>query len=274
MSCASTESEGLFSGRARCQARSKPSAHLGDRNRSSFAHHRAPHRCREPARSRRGREKSLPYEAVRSLVTHGAAVSRALAVWTNGTYVGRWTIPRNAAMTLAYDEAWASSPEGRPLSLSLPFTLDALTVTGERVGNYFDNLLPDSEPIRRRIASRYGIAGRDPFDLLAAIGRDCVGAVQLLPMGDEPADVRTICGSRKKTSARPPARLAPPSTKRRVDLVSSRSRASLPLPRRVMPISRPSSGLSYLLDAGGDRWSREEPQHSAVARGSLPPKGA
>lgn len=118
--------------------------------------------------------------------------SRALGVWANGLYVGRWTIPRNAPMALTYDGAWVSSPEGRPLSLSLPFTLDELTVTGERVGNYFDNLLPDSEPIRRRIASRYGVAGRDPFDLLAAIGRDCVGAVQLLPVGEEPEDVSRI----------------------------------------------------------------------------------
>jgi serine/threonine-protein kinase HipA len=118
--------------------------------------------------------------------------SRALGVWANGTYVGRWTIPKNAPMELSYDEGWASSPEGRPLSLSLPFTLDELTVKGERVGNYFDNLLPDSEPIRRRIASRYGVAGRDPFQLLGAIGRDCVGAVQLLPVGEQPQDVFQI----------------------------------------------------------------------------------
>ena len=118
--------------------------------------------------------------------------SRALGVWANGIYVGRWTIPKNAPMELAYDASWAASPEGRSLSLSLPFTLDSLTVTGERVANYFDNLLPDSEPIRRRIASRYGVRGRDPFDLLAAIGRDCVGAVQLLPVDAEPEDVFQI----------------------------------------------------------------------------------
>ena len=118
--------------------------------------------------------------------------SRALEVWANGQYVGRWSIPRNAPMSLVYDEAWASSVVGRPLSLSLPFTLDELSVSGERVGNYFDNLLPDSEPIRRRIASRYGVVGRDPFDLLAAIGRDCVGAVQLLPVGERPEDVTRI----------------------------------------------------------------------------------
>jgi len=33
----------------------------------------------------------------------------------------------------------------------LPIDLDGLPVKGEKVGFYFDNLLPDSEAIRRRI---------------------------------------------------------------------------------------------------------------------------
>lgn len=95
-------------------------------------------------------------------------------------------------MAFTYDAGWAVAPEGRPLSLSIPIGLDDLTVTGERVENYFENLLPDSEQIRRRIQSKYGTTGRDPFALLAAIGRDCVGALQLLPVGEEPAGVFTI----------------------------------------------------------------------------------
>lgn len=51
---------------------------------------------------------------------------------------------------------------------------------GERVANYFDNLLPDSDAIRRRVAERFRTGSVDPFDLLKAIGRDCVGAVQIL----------------------------------------------------------------------------------------------
>jgi serine/threonine-protein kinase HipA len=57
---------------------------------------------------------------------------------------------------------------------------------------YFDNLLPDSEPIRRRLQDRFHTASRGAFDLLAAIGRDCVGAVQLLPPDTAPADLRKI----------------------------------------------------------------------------------
>ena len=118
--------------------------------------------------------------------------SRALDVWSNGIKVGRWTIPSAGPMAFTYDAGWVASKEGRPLSLSLPITLDQLTVTGERVVSYFDNLLPDSESIRRRIQSRYTLAGREPFDLLAVIGRDCVGAVQLMPADEEPQDVFTI----------------------------------------------------------------------------------
>jgi serine/threonine-protein kinase HipA len=118
--------------------------------------------------------------------------SRALDVWANGILVGRWAIPNAGPMSFTYDAGWVGSKEGRALSLSLPITLDQLTVTGERVASYFENLLPDSEPIRRRIQSRYSLPGREPFELLAAIGRDCVGAVQLLPVDEEPQDVFAI----------------------------------------------------------------------------------
>ncbi|ACC74608.1 HipA domain protein [Paraburkholderia phymatum STM815] len=59
---------------------------------------------------------------------------------------------------------------------------------------FFDNLLPDSEPIRRRMAQRYKTGGTAPFDLLAALGRDCVGAIQLLPPGEAPTDLYRIGG--------------------------------------------------------------------------------
>jgi serine/threonine-protein kinase HipA len=57
---------------------------------------------------------------------------------------------------------------------------------------YFDNLLPDSESIRRRLQDRFHTDSRGAFDLLRAIGRDCVGAVQILPSDETPADTRKI----------------------------------------------------------------------------------
>lgn len=118
--------------------------------------------------------------------------SRALNVWANGQLVGQWRIPARGPIEFQYDSSWAASAEARPLSLSLPMNLDNRPLKGEAVGFYFDNLLPDSEPIRRRIQSKFRTQSRDAFDLLEAIGRDCVGAVQLLPENTAPEDVFRI----------------------------------------------------------------------------------
>jgi serine/threonine-protein kinase HipA len=121
--------------------------------------------------------------------------SQALSVWANGERVGVWRLPARGPMEFAYDPAWVASPAGRPLSLSLPFTPGNMAHKGPRVLNYFDNLLPDSEAIRKRIAQRYQTDTLDAFDLLQAIGRDCVGAVQLLPEDDAPQGVERIDGT-------------------------------------------------------------------------------
>ncbi|MEI2735605.1 MAG: HipA N-terminal domain-containing protein [Rhodoblastus sp.] len=44
----------------------------------------------------------------------------------------------------------------------------------------FENLLPDSETLRRKVAERVGAASSDAYGLLAAIGADCVGALQFV----------------------------------------------------------------------------------------------
>jgi len=68
----------------------------------------------------------------------------------------------------------------------MPFQPGNASIEGDVVENFFDNLLPDSQEIRRRIQTNYGASGMSPFNLLAEIGRDCVGAIQLLPDDDEP----------------------------------------------------------------------------------------
>jgi len=103
----------------------------------------------------------------------------------NGLRVGTWSILRNLHV-LAYDPAWIESPAGRPLSLSLPFTPRNEPIRGAKVEHYFDNLLPDAASIRSRIRTKFATSSTEAFDLLRAIGRDCVGAVQLLPDGETP----------------------------------------------------------------------------------------
>lgn len=113
-------------------------------------------------------------------------------MWANGQRVARWTYPARGPMELAYEPSWMSSAEARPLSLSLPMNFDGVPLKGDKVQSFFDNLLPDSEPIRQRIRSRFGTHSTEAFELLAAIGRDCVGAIQLLPEDETPTDVHTI----------------------------------------------------------------------------------
>lgn len=120
--------------------------------------------------------------------------SRALSIWANGERVGTWVVTPTGDMELRYDVAWKQSAAGRPLSLSLPFGVGERPLRGERVHNYFDNLLPDSPQIRRRIAARFSTETVDAFDLLKAVGRDCVGAVQLLGEDELPENVGAIEG--------------------------------------------------------------------------------
>jgi serine/threonine-protein kinase HipA len=91
------------------------------------------------------------------------------------------------------NESWLASPAGRPISLSPPLRPSREPYRAH-VESYFDNLLPDNRQIRERIQRRFQTDSPQPFDLLREIGRDCVGALQLLEE-DEPApDIRTITG--------------------------------------------------------------------------------
>lgn len=119
------------------------------------------------------------------------AQARRLALWMNGERVGTW-VARSAGDELHYDAQWIGSPRGRPLSLSLPFLPGQRPHKGAAVRAWFENLLPDSAPIRERLARRFRAATTQAFDLLEQIGRDCVGALQLVPDGVDPGDIRKI----------------------------------------------------------------------------------
>lgn len=116
-----------------------------------------------------------------------------LCIWMNGERVGLWEqTPRGPV--LRYFDDCLQSEQGRPLSLSLPFTPDNQPHRDTKVTAFFDNLLPDSSAIRLRLAQQYQITSTSPFELLAKIGRDCAGAIQLLPENEEPRGLFQIEG--------------------------------------------------------------------------------
>lgn len=114
-----------------------------------------------------------------------------LSVWQNDERVGIWTRGRSGHHRFNYDRTWLDSPRARPLSLSMPISANR-TAEGAAVGNFFDNLLPDDESIRRRLQTRFRTKSTEAFDLLQAIGRDCVGAVQILPADQAPSNVTSL----------------------------------------------------------------------------------
>ena len=120
-------------------------------------------------------------------------MAAALNVWMNGELVGVWRHGRTGSHVFRYEEGWLRSARARPLSLSMPITRD-LQVTAAPVASYFENLLPDSTAIRKRIQTRYRTPSTEAFELLTAIGRDCVGAVQVLPERTEPAGFDRVDG--------------------------------------------------------------------------------
>ncbi len=116
-----------------------------------------------------------------------------LTIFINGEKVGCLSFGTTGRLQLVYARSWLDSENSRPLSLSLP--LGEHPLQGSAVEYYFDNMLPDNDAIRKRIQTRFGAASDRCFDLLWHIGRDCVGAIQLLPESELPPDLKTITGT-------------------------------------------------------------------------------
>jgi len=115
-----------------------------------------------------------------------------LNVFLNARLVGRLTRESSGAIEFRYDQSWLDWEHGFAVSLSLPLREDRYL--GDPVIAVFDNLLPDNDEFRRRLAARHQAGGTDAYSLLAAIGRDCVGALQFLPDGAEPGRAGVVTG--------------------------------------------------------------------------------
>lgn len=90
-----------------------------------------------------------------------------------GNLVGKYVKTPEGATVFTYDETWVK--EGFPISQSLP--LITAPYKGDKARAYFENLLPDLKEVRESIAAKVHANSSDHFDLLMAIGYDCVGAL-------------------------------------------------------------------------------------------------
>ncbi|HEU4653394.1 MAG TPA: type II toxin-antitoxin system HipA family toxin [Steroidobacteraceae bacterium] len=119
-----------------------------------------------------------------------------LNVYLNSRLVGQLRKESSGGIDFSYDSSWLLWEHTFPISLSLP--LRETRYTGDRVTAVFDNLLPDNRDIRKQLAQRVLSPTDDAYDLLSAIGRDCIGALQFLADGIEPARAGLVEGDKVK----------------------------------------------------------------------------
>jgi serine/threonine-protein kinase HipA len=111
-----------------------------------------------------------------------------LDVWLYGMRIGSLSEPQYNRMRFDYPEE--AEHRFRPgsviLSTSMPLNA-ARRPRGDVVRAFFDGLLPEGEALGV-ISDEFSVRRGDHFGLLSAIGRDCAGAVVLLPAGSPPPD--------------------------------------------------------------------------------------
>lgn len=106
----------------------------------------------------------------------------SLSVWMDGKLVAMLSRHRDRLSLTYSEDARAAYDVNVPLiSVSLP--LLPQTYKHDRVRAFFDGLLPEGEA-RRMLAYDFRVAEDDTFNLLRALGRDCAGALVILPEGE------------------------------------------------------------------------------------------
>jgi serine/threonine-protein kinase HipA len=117
-----------------------------------------------------------------------------LAIWLYGHQVAVVEKERNDRLRLSYTEdALAIYEGGTPLlSLALPLTRDRYPNAVTRA--FLDGLLPEGEP-RNAIAADLDLLASDVFGLLAALGKDCAGALIVQPQDDPTPPLHTTRGA-------------------------------------------------------------------------------
>ena len=113
-----------------------------------------------------------------------------LDVYMNGYLVGQLTKSTTGSHLFKYTRQWLDTSGSRPISLSMP--LRSQVYKDDEVYNFFDNLLPDNMEVRNRIVARHNAQSTQVFDLLAKVGQDSVGALQLVPHEQQPFEVKKI----------------------------------------------------------------------------------
>lgn len=113
-------------------------------------------------------------------------MTERLTAYLGGRRVG-WLTREAGPATLTFEDAWRATAARMELSLSMPKS--RREHGGAAPLNYLWNLLPDNDAVLERWGARFSVSPRNPIALLAEVGLDTAGAVQLSVV-DEPTLTR------------------------------------------------------------------------------------
>ena len=98
--------------------------------------------------------------------------------------VGALVRASNGALAFAYEPTYVRQPNAVPLSLSLPLSTEPFADIPTR--SFFDNLLQERDSLLRQVMANHGLQRDDVAGLLWYLGKDCPGALSVLPVGAPP----------------------------------------------------------------------------------------
>ena len=101
-----------------------------------------------------------------------------LVIIVDGRTMGEVRKDKRSRLTFVYDEGWRRAPDTYPLSLSMPLVVS--DHEHAKIEPWLWGLLPDNDAILARWGQRFQVSPRNPFALLAHVGEDCAGAIQIV----------------------------------------------------------------------------------------------
>lgn len=93
----------------------------------------------------------------------------------------------NSAVRFTYAAQYLEKPNALPISLAMPLVSEPFNDFATRA--YFDNLLQERDTARADIIAKYRLANDDIVGILYHLGKDCAGAVSVLPEGSPPVKI-------------------------------------------------------------------------------------
>jgi serine/threonine-protein kinase HipA len=112
-----------------------------------------------------------------------------LAVILHAELAGHVYRSTNRRLVFRYDDAWPAKVGAFPLSLSMP--LESMDHGHQATSAFLWGLLPDDPKVVEYWARLHGVSRSDVVGMLAHVGEDCAGAVQLVP----PERVEQVLGA-------------------------------------------------------------------------------